>query len=847
MKGMRFFCRLLLCLFCALWVGACAGQSVVWHGRLDDAESIASDGGEIVNGPASFVAGVEGNAFAGNGSAYVSWDDGDVGDIFAGWDNDSGVTVDLYFRGNHWNSHSGHSGLWSIVRRGSDRYIILSVYNGKMRHMFRDAGGEFKYRITGVTLINNVTYRLTIRQADGVFEVYLGGGGHSNDFPVFSAGDLPSGHTWDFVPSGGSSAREMNVGRRAIFDGVLQSGEWVDNVRVYNGFYTPEEIDSSSECPAGDVNDDCIVSVGDLEVISDNWLGEGLSRGEGNIFEDEIVDLCDFALMAQEWLIGAAVTIISEPSDVEIYGGGSAGFHVIANGPEPILYQWRKDGVDLEDGGDISGAQAARLEIANVDGSDEGSYRSVVKNDYSEAVSKAATLTVVGLGDLGISASGHYATYKGEVLMLVGDSGTLCAAQNSNLDHREWIDDCAMRGIRAVHIWSFVPARQKQDGSQIEDRWGYVIPDVMPWARKTSGPLALDQRYQWDLKSFDEGGEGDLTHYWSRLRDMCSYAKSKNVLVGITMFSGWSKHDYSWIFHPLNINNGGHLTNNGDAVIIGSPGVEVWQEPWSDGWSNAKKTQWVWENLSVKFIEEVGSMGNVFFVFFDEHSYSEGNMGDHFMDFFKRRGQIWMDWSSRRSGVAWVMSGTLHSTDKNSNAVSGFSGYPARPYFNLEGAPYMGDEVRTAIWTFSIGGGSFIFHADERQETVRTGIMGYDPQVPDGDKGMYKRDWLGHAGTFFNQHVDDLDSLVPANGLSSSPGTYCLADNGAEYAVYSRIGSSAGFSLNLSAAAGKTLNCRFYNPRTGVFNVTFQRPGGDSAESFTKPDSDDWVLHIVEN
>lgn len=218
------------------------------------------------------------------------------------------------------------------------------------------------------------------------------------------------------------------------------------------------------------------------------------------------------------------------------------------------------------------------------------------------------------------------------------------------------------------------------------------------------------------------------------------------------------------------------------------------------------------------------------------------------MDFFKRRGQIWMDWSSRRSGVAWVMSGTLHSTDKNSNALSGFSVYPPRPYFNLEGAPYMGDEVRTAIWTFSMGGGSFIFHADERQETVRTGIMGYDPHVPDGDKGMYKRDWLGHASTFFNQHVDDLDSLVPANGLSSSsPGTYCLADNGAEYVVYSKIGSSAGFSLNLSAAAGKTLNCRFYNPRTGVFNATFQRPGGNSAESFAKPDSDDWVLHIVEN
>ena len=76
---------------------------------------------------------------------------------------------------------------------------------------------------------------------------------------------------------------------------------------------------------------------------------------------------------------------------------------------------------------------------------------------------------------------------------------------------------------------------------------------------------------------------------------MCSYAKNKDMLVGITIFTGWSKHDYSWVFHPLNINNGGHLTNKEDAVIIVSPGSEVWEETWSDSWANSKKTQWVWE------------------------------------------------------------------------------------------------------------------------------------------------------------------------------------------------------------------------------------------------------------
>ena len=125
---------------------------------------------------------------------------------------------------------------------------------------------------------------------------------------------------------------------------------------------------------------------------------------------------------------------------------------------------------------------------------DAGENRGVILNNDSTTVSDEAVLTGVAHGDIGISRSAHYVSYKGDTILLIGESGTQCVAQNSNLNHREWIDDCSRRGIHAIHLWSFVPVRQKQDGSQIEDRWGYVIPDVMPWVRKTSGPLAYDQR-----------------------------------------------------------------------------------------------------------------------------------------------------------------------------------------------------------------------------------------------------------------------------------------------------------------------------------------------------------------
>jgi len=1065
---------------------ACSGEgsSPVWHTSLDSLASITSTGGEIQNGPASFVPGAVNSAFAGNGSVYASWDNTDVANIFDSvWDNDAGSTVDLYFRGDHWDDHFGDSGFWTVVDRysGNDGYFITSVRDGSLRFPYKDSftGYSEAPHLTDITLANDVTYRLTVRQYDTNFEVYLDGGAYSNSSPIYT--DYTWNETIAFPEynTGPPGGREMNVGNRSsFFGGILQTGEWVDNVRVYNGYYTPADIDAGSQGPLGDLNEDGMVYFQDVNIMMANWLDNDCNTAEGNLDENDPVDFVDFAIMGSMWLTGARVTIIQQPTNLVVYEGETAIFSVSTTGPEPITYQWQKDGFDLSDRGRNSGATTDALQIADVEAVDAGNYRCVVMNDYTTVISDEATLTVtagvptgrqtlyevttgrryilyvpadyspyksyplvisshgtsqngdtemdstgpnsgydrgtptwptlaedydvivacpdmtgahgnpdnqldpgqldelasddnvimhiiaeiqatynintyrtlitgfsggghvahytglrhpdvfsslcarhgnfnveeapsplpdgalnmnvyiftgtndsvygtdeaiswylaqgfeyvdtndfdtypssehttdrhhalswflnLSLSLIGTSPSGHYITYNGEALMLIGDSGTQCAAQNSNLDHREWIDDCNDRGVRAVHVWAFVAVRQKQDGSQIEDRWGYVIPDVVPWARKTSGPLALDQRYQWDLKSFDEGPGGDMTHYWPRMRDMCSYAKSKDMLVGITMFTGWSKHDYSWVFHPLNIDNGGHLTDKNDAVTIASPGTEVWPEPWSDGWSNAKKTQWVWEQLSIKAINELGSMGNVFFIFFDEHSYSEGNMGDHFRDIFRSRGQIWVDWNARRSSVDWVMSDTFGGDDKNSNAVSGFNGSPVRPYLFLEGEPYMGDGVRAAIWTFSMGGGNYFFHADAGQETVHTGIMGYDPYVSDGDKGMAKRDWLGHVGRFFNEYVDDLNSMLPSNGLSSS-GTYCLSDSGRQYVVYSKIGSPATFSLNVSATVGKILDCRFYDPNDGQFEPTFQRTGGSSSEPFDKPDpnTDDWVLHIV--
>ena len=77
-----------------------------------------------------------------------------------------------------------------------------------------------------------------------------------------------------------------------------------------------------------------------------------------------------------------------------IVPGSDVSFSVTATGTAPLSYQWQKDGVDLTDGGSITGATTATLTITSVMESDEGGYRCVVTNIAGMVTSNTATLTV---------------------------------------------------------------------------------------------------------------------------------------------------------------------------------------------------------------------------------------------------------------------------------------------------------------------------------------------------------------------------------------------------------------------------------------------------------------------
>jgi hypothetical protein len=53
--------------------------------------------------------------------------------------------------------------------------------------------------------------------------------------------------------------------------------------------------------PAGDLNDDCVVNLADLEMLTNQWLASGPDI-EGDLNADEVVDFDDFAVLGGGWL-----------------------------------------------------------------------------------------------------------------------------------------------------------------------------------------------------------------------------------------------------------------------------------------------------------------------------------------------------------------------------------------------------------------------------------------------------------------------------------------------------------------------------------------------------------------
>jgi hypothetical protein len=119
------------------------------------------------------------------------------------------------------------------------------------------------------------------------------------------------------------------------------------------------------------------------------------------------------------------VTISAQPANATIPEYGNVNFTVTASGSTPLTYQWRHNGVNLTNGGNIYGAMSASLAIIGTQAYQAGYYDVLVTNTCGPVPSSAAHLIVntgygAGRGDLNCDGTVGFGDINPFVLALSG-------------------------------------------------------------------------------------------------------------------------------------------------------------------------------------------------------------------------------------------------------------------------------------------------------------------------------------------------------------------------------------------------------------------------------------------
>ncbi len=95
------------------------------------------------------------------------------------------------------------------------------------------------------------------------------------------------------------SLNPANIASMTIGFGPPAGGSglvFFDDIRLYASRCVPELVES-----VGGLNDNCIVDLPDLEMMTVQWLDSGPDL-ETDINTDEVVDFVDYALLTEAWL-----------------------------------------------------------------------------------------------------------------------------------------------------------------------------------------------------------------------------------------------------------------------------------------------------------------------------------------------------------------------------------------------------------------------------------------------------------------------------------------------------------------------------------------------------------------
>ncbi len=211
-------------------------------------------------------------------------------------------------------------------------------------------------------------------------EVWSGGGVYTweiND----ATGTVGTDPGWDLINVSGTLTITASVGSKFKIDITSLSGGAAGDAANFSNTsdYTWTILKTSTSISGFDP--------GVFNVVSSSFSNALPANGKF------IVELANGGLDIVVKYVRAP-SITSQPTNSTVAAGGSKTFYVAATGSGTLTYQWRKNGSNLSDGGNVSGATSSSLTLSIVSVSDTANYDVVVANSFGSVTSSTAGLNV---------------------------------------------------------------------------------------------------------------------------------------------------------------------------------------------------------------------------------------------------------------------------------------------------------------------------------------------------------------------------------------------------------------------------------------------------------------------
>ena len=197
-------------------------------------------------------------------------------------------------------------------------------------------------------------------------------------------------------------------------------------------------------------------------------------------------------------------TFVTHPAPQTVDAGANVTITTVVTGGPPLTYRWRRNGVVLNNGGNISGATTPTLQISGALTSQAGTYSLLASNRVGTATSSNAVLSVTPVLPLGEALDAAHLTWLTGTPPWIGQPivqhDGVDAARSPALSHNQIASaEASITGPGTISFWWKVSSQTNADGLMflIDNVEAGSISGEVDWQQRTFNVAAGSHTIKW--------------------------------------------------------------------------------------------------------------------------------------------------------------------------------------------------------------------------------------------------------------------------------------------------------------------------------------------------------------